>query len=117
MSSTWATRLANDDGHDLRLYFTIQGIANVFQEDSTDVPTTLEASTRPRTKLVQSIEQSETRLNLATRRIEGGSLTIRLTDDDSGTLAALFAPRSYRKGYCTANHSKAVTTLTVKSTN
>lgn len=116
MSSTWATRLAAaGDGHNLRLYVTIQGIANVFQEDATDLPSTVEAISRPRTKLITSIEQSETRLNLATRRIEGGSLTIRLQDDDAGTLAALFAPRSRRKTYIAANHTTGATTITVAS--
>jgi hypothetical protein len=115
MTTTFASRLAGD-AHNLRLYITIQGVPDVFQEDKVDVPTTIEASSRPRRKLVDSIEQSETRLNLATRRIEGGSLTIRLQDDDAGTLVALFAPRSYRKSYCTASHTKLTGTLTVKGT-
>lgn len=116
MSSTWATRLAADDGHNLRLYVTIQGIPNVFQEDAADVPTVLEAAARPRTKLVTKIEQSETRLNLARRRVEGGQLTIRLDDDDTGALAALFAPRARRRAFCTPGSTAASATIGVSGT-
>lgn len=117
MSSTWAERIANaDENLDLRQYVTIQGIANLFQEDEADVPTTFEASARPRTKLVVAFDYGETRLNLATRRVEGGSLKITLQDDDTGTLRSLFAPRTFRKSYCRANHTAGVGTLSVKGT-
>ena len=121
MTTTWATRLAADHGHDLRLYVKIQGISQIFQEDGTDVPSTLETSTRSRLKVITKIQQGESRLNLARRRMEGGSLTVTMIDDDSGTLRSLFAPRKYRKTFITPNsgnfESASDATINVKSTS
>lgn len=115
MSTTWATRLAANDGHRPRLYFTIQGVPQVFQEDETDVPSVLETSTRTRLKIVEKIDISPSKLNISRRRIEGGTVVITLLEDDVGTLAALFAPRKRRKTYLTANETTTDSTLSVKS--
>lgn len=115
MASTWATRLAADQGHDLRLYFTIEGVPYVFQDDDTDVPTSVESSSRPRCKGVVSIVQGESTLNLKQLRMEGGGLTVELQDDDSGTLRALFTPRRWRRNYLTGNHSAAGGSIAVYS--
>jgi hypothetical protein len=103
MSTTWATKLASDDGHELRLSVQIQGIPHVFHGDGDGFPSLLLPSGATALGIVTSIDQSETRLNLARRRVEGGSLTVRLQDDESGTLAALFAPRQYRKAFVTSS--------------
>lgn len=116
MSTTHSARLTADHGHRPRLYFTIQGVPNVFQEDETDVPSTLETSTRPRTKLIDKIEISPSKLNIARRRMEGGTLTITLIDDDDRTLATLFQSRSRRKAYLTQDHTTSVGTITQSRT-
>lgn len=119
MSTTWLERLQADHGHRPRLYFTIQGIPDVFQEDVEDVPTALEASTRPRRKLIAQggiKGPSPARLNREARRVEGGTLTLELMDDEDGTLAALFAPRRYRTTYVEADVAVADTGVDVKAT-
>lgn len=115
MSASWLSRLTNTHGHRLRLYFTIQGIPNVFQEDEEDVPAVLEDEARPRTKLVQKIHPATTKLVMAERRVEGGTLTIELMDDEAGTLTALFAPRAYRSTYVRADCDDNAATVHVKS--
>jgi len=59
MSTTFAGRLTGDDGRDLQLYVTIDGIGDVFQEGAIDVPSTFEASTRIRRRVIQTIEQGQ----------------------------------------------------------
>lgn len=116
MSTTWLSRLTSSHGHRPRLYFTIQGIPHVFQEDSVDVPTALESSLRPRTKLVTSIKQSPRKLPMATRLVEGGTLMLELMDDDEGTLKALFTPRRYRSTYVETTCNIGDTSVDVKAT-
>lgn len=117
MSTTWAERLEDGSGRDIRLYFTIQGIPHVFQTDVTDVPSTLETSTRPRAKVIKKggIQQSPSVMNIAARRVEGGTLTIELVDDDDGTLVELFTPRRYRASFISANESAGDTTLSISA--
>lgn len=101
MSFAAALADASDRGHNLRLYVTIQGIPYTFHGDA-NFPSTLLFGTTG-LGIVKSINQSETRLNVARRREEGASLTVRMQDDESGTLAALFAPRQYRKAFVTSS--------------
>jgi hypothetical protein len=115
MSSTWATRLANGDGQRLRFYITIQGIPDVFQNSGTDLPSTVEASARPRRKMLHIPQQGGSELDLNRRRMIGGSLRFTLDEDEDGTLAALFAARTPRTTYIAADHTAAGTTITVGS--
>lgn len=117
MTTTWATRLVAEHGQDLRLYFTIQGVPHVFQEDSEDVPTSLEHNLRPRCQVIENISFPTSKLNLTTRRMEGGSLVITLQDDDDDTLATLFSPRRRRSAYLTADLATGDTTVNVTSTS
>ena len=116
MSTTFAGRLTGSDGRDLRLYLTIDGIADVLQEGAIDVPYTFETSTRPRRRLVQTIEQGQAELDLEQRRMVGGSLRVVLVDDFDSTLAALFASRTRRATYVTGTTTAAATTINVSST-
>jgi hypothetical protein len=116
MSSTWLTRLTNSHGHRPRLYFTIQGIPDVFQEDRVDVPDVLEDDARPRRKLVTKITQSPTNLDMARRLVVGGTLTLELMDDDAETLLSLFTPRRYRSTFVRADCDLGDTAIAVKST-
>lgn len=119
MTTTWDTRLTGGEGRDLRLYFTIQGVPDVFQTDVEDVPTTLEPAARPRRKVIKKggIQQSPTVLNLAERRVEGATMTVELVDDDDGTLTALFKPRQYRATFIRANTNTTTTTVSVNDTS
>lgn len=113
MTTTFIERLTGDEGRDLRLYLTVDGIADVFQEDSTDIPSTFETSTRTRRKVVQTIEHGQSELDLNARRMMGGSLRVVLLDDENETLADLFAARSRRLAYVTATTTTAATTINV----
>lgn len=116
MSTTFLGRLDGADGRDLRLYLTVDGIADVFQENSVDIPSTLEASTRTRRRVIQTIEQGQAELDLDRRRMVGGSLRIVLLDDFNETLGDLFASRSRRTTYVTSTTSTTTTTINVAST-
>jgi hypothetical protein len=116
VSTTWLSRLTNSHGHRPRLYFTIQGIPDVFQEDSVDVPDVIEDDARPRRKLVSKITQSPTNLDMARRLVVGGTLTLELIDDDAGTLQSLFTPRRYRSTYVRAECNVGDTAIDVKAT-
>lgn len=116
MSTTFAGRLSGNDGRSLRLYVTIDGIPDVLQESSTDVPSAFETSTRPRRKLIQTIEQGQSELDLDQRRMVGGSLRIVLVDTLEDVLADLFASRQRRTTYVTATTSATTATISVSST-
>lgn len=116
MSTTFVDRLGANEGRDLRLYLTIDGIADVFQEDAADIPSTLEASTRTRRRVIQTIEQGQAELDLDRRRMVGGSLRVVLIDDFGETLGDLFASRSRRTTYVTTTTTAAATTISVSST-
>lgn len=116
MSTTFAGRLDGADGRDLRLYLTIDGIADVFQEDAVDVPSTFETSTRTRRRVIQTIEQGQSELDLDRRRMVGGSLRVVLVDDFADSLGDLFASRSRRTTYVTATTLATQTFVNVSST-
>jgi hypothetical protein len=117
MTTTYALKLASADvGHDHRLYVTIEGISNVFQDDDVDVPTALVAATYTRCKCLTSVAVDERSLDALKRRQIGGGITIRLVEDDSGTLRTLFSPRRRRVAYVSAAHTSADVTINM-STN
>lgn len=116
MTTTWNARIAGTDGKDLRLYALIQGVPNVFQEAGADVPSTLETSTRTRSHVIEKITISPSKLNMRTRRMEGGTVVITFVDDNDGTLAALFTPRKRRSTYITANQTSSSATIDVTAT-
>jgi hypothetical protein len=116
MSSTWATRLANGDGSRLRFYITIQGIPYVFQTSSTALPSSVLSSTYTRFKGLDIPQQGGSRLDLPQRRMIGGSLSFSLTEDGSGTLAALFSPRVRRTTFVNGDASASTATIAVQST-
>ena len=117
MSSTFATRLSEGDARAMRLVVTVEGIGDAFQGDSIDVPSTVLSSTYTRRKMLLSVpEIGEDRLDLIQRRMIGGSMTVRLLDDDSGTLRAMFTPRRRRRTFLTSTVTSSTTTITVDST-
>lgn len=116
MSTTFLGRLDGNDGRDLRLYITIDGIADVFQEGSVDVPSTFVAASRPRRRVIQTIEHGQSELDLDRRRMVGGSLRVVLLDDAAGTLADLFGSRSRRGTFVTSTVSTTATTIPVQDT-
>jgi hypothetical protein len=110
---TFADRLTGPEGRDLRLYLTIDGIADVMQEDVVDVPSTFETSTRTRRRVVQTIEHGQSEIDLHARRMVGGSLRVVLLDDVNETLADLFAARARRSAYVTSTTTATATTINV----
>lgn len=116
MSTTFASRLTSNTGRDLRLYLTIDGIGDVFQEDAVDVPSTFEASTRARRRVIQTIEQGQSELDLDRRRMVGGSLRVVLIDDFADTISDLFASRARRQTWVSGTTTAAATTINVNST-
>lgn len=117
MSTTFLDRLTADEGRDLRLYFTIDGIADVFQEDAVDVPTAFVASGRTRQRVIQSIDHGQSEIDLDSRRMVGGSLRATLLDDEAGTLASLFSSRRRRTTWVTGTTTATATTINVQSTS
>jgi hypothetical protein len=116
MSSTWATRLANGDGLRLRFYAKVQGVPYVFHDSPYSLPTALEASTYTRVNTMRIPIQEGAELDLARRRVIGGSLTLMIDETSSGTLAALFAPRTRPTCVIGAAIDDNDTTVTVDST-
>lgn len=116
MSSTFAARLAAGDVQRLQFYITIQGVPDVFQTSPVSLPSTIEPAARPRRKTLYTPRQGGSRLDLDRRRMVGGSLSFEIAEDDSGTLAALFASRKFRATWISADISKTATTVTVGST-
>lgn len=116
MSTTFAGRLTGAEGRDLRLYLTIDGIADVLQEAAVDVPSTFEASTRTRRRVIQTVEHGQSEIDLHARRMVGGSLRVVLVDDFAESLADLFASRQRRTTWVTATTTSTTTTINVSST-
>ena len=106
----------------MKMFIVIQGISDVFQEDAVDVPDAVvnvagfgTGASRSRRKLIAKVEQSEKKLDLAKRRMIGGSLTVTLIE--SGTvLSSLFSPRSRRSAFLNADETAATTTINCSST-
>jgi hypothetical protein len=116
MSTTFAARLASDEGRDLRKYVTIEGVRAILQDGDEDVPAALIASSRTRVRCITALEQDRRELDMVARRAKGGGLRLRLVDDDSHTLRSLFAMRKRRATFITGHLSAAATTITVKNT-
>src|SRR3990167_302125 len=107
MTVTFATRLAGDDGRNLRKYVTIEGVKYVFQDGDVDVPSALLSSTYTRLKNIVALEQDRRELDMVARRAKGGGLRLRLLDDDDHTLRALFTMRKRRTTFICANETAA----------
>ena len=117
MTVTFATRLAGDDGRNLRKYVTIEGVKYVFQDGDVDVPSALLSSTYTRLKNIVALEQDRRELDMVARRAKGGGLRLRLLDDDDHTLRALFTMRKRRTTFIGANETAAGDgTITVGAT-
>lgn len=116
MSTTFAGRLTSADGRDLRLYLTIDGIFDIFQEDGTDVPLAFEDVSRTRRKVIQTIEHGQSEIDLDRRRMVGGSLRVVLLDDFNETLGDLFGSRIRRTTFVTGTTTATATTINVSST-
>lgn len=115
MSATFAARLTGAEGRELRLYFRVQGVPFIFQENGTDIPASFGETAATIFKRVIKIEQAKSTLDLSTRRMVGGSLTVRLLDDDAGTLRNLFTMRKRKATFLAANVTDASTVIEVKT--
>jgi hypothetical protein len=68
MSTTFAARLASDEGRDLRKYVTIEGVRAILQDGDEDVPAALIASSRTRVRCITALEQDRRELDMVARR-------------------------------------------------
>lgn len=115
MSATFAGRLAAVDDHrSLRLYVEVAGIPDAFiEQDATASTWTGIRSSQIR--CITSVEQGEVQLDMLRRRATGGSLTVRMQDDASGTLRALFTPRARRTTWISSSCSDVDTSISLNS--
>ena len=102
---TFAERLVSEAGRRWGFAVVVQGVPVVavrgVRDLSTPLPTALLDLAWPMPGGVELVEveiakldQAKKSIDLVQRRMVGGSLTVGLIDDDAGTLAALFTPRS-----------------------
>lgn len=113
--TTFADRLASDGHRNLRFYFTVSGVNEVFHAASASVPTALITSTRRRVGCVADFELDRRELDVQGRRAKGGAVRLKLVDDITGTLADLFSVRRPRTTFIDSVHSAATTTISVKN--
>ena len=107
MTTTWDIRLAGDR-HNLKLFFTVSGVPQVFSEGY--VANDALFNGRTEYKVMTAHPQvSMMELDLIRRRPTGGTMKLSLQDTDAHVLRALVRPRVRATTWLTSNDPAAIT--------